>query len=33
VTLKPADVIRINGQADGGERAGIDYLEIVPSRD
>jgi alpha-glucuronidase len=33
VQLQSADVIRIDGQAESGERAGIDYLEIVPSRD
>jgi alpha-glucuronidase len=30
VALGPADVIRIVGRSDGEERAGIDYLEIVP---
>jgi alpha-glucuronidase len=28
--LRPGDMLRIEGAADGGERAGIDYLEVVP---
>jgi alpha-glucuronidase len=32
VMLQPGDEIRVEGRADGGERAGIDYLEIVPAK-
>jgi alpha-glucuronidase len=32
VPLRPGDAIRIEGTADADERAGIDYLEIVPAR-
>jgi alpha-glucuronidase len=31
LSLKPGDEIRIEGTADGGERAAIDYIELVPS--
>jgi alpha-glucuronidase len=31
VKLQPGEEIRIEGQADDGERAGIDYVEIVPA--
>jgi alpha-glucuronidase len=31
VKLEPDDVIRIEGQADDGERAAIDYVEFVPA--
>ena len=31
VKLQPGDEIRIEGQAHDGERAGIDYVEIVPA--
>jgi alpha-glucuronidase len=33
VELKPGDAIRVLGQPDGGERATVDYLELVPSAD
>jgi alpha-glucuronidase len=33
VALRPGDEIRIEGTADGGERAGIDYVEIVEGPD
>jgi alpha-glucuronidase len=32
VQLKPGDEIRIEGIADGGERACLDYLELLPVR-
>jgi hypothetical protein len=32
VQLQPGDIIRVEGEADAGERAGVDYLEIVPSQ-
>ena len=32
IQLTPGDEIRIEGTADGGERAGVDYIEITPSR-
>jgi alpha-glucuronidase len=32
VQLQPGDEIRIEGVAEGGERAAVDYVEIVPSR-
>jgi alpha-glucuronidase len=31
VMLKPGDEIRIEGTADSGERAAVDYLEVIPS--
>jgi alpha-glucuronidase len=31
VPLKPGDEIRIEGTADGGERAAIDYIEFAPN--
>jgi alpha-glucuronidase len=31
VRLKDGDVIRLDGRGDAGERAAIDYLEIIPS--
>ncbi len=31
VALRSGDEIRIEGTADGGERAAIDYVEIMPS--
>jgi hypothetical protein len=30
VPLRPGDRIRLNGAADGEERAAVDYLEIIP---
>jgi alpha-glucuronidase len=33
VVLRPGDEIRIEGTADGGERAGIDYVELVKAGD
>jgi alpha-glucuronidase len=30
VALRPGDVIRIEGAADRGERAGVDYIELLP---
>jgi alpha-glucuronidase len=30
VMLQPGDEIRVEGKADDGERAGLDYVEIVP---
>jgi hypothetical protein len=29
--LRPGDEIRVEGRADEGERAGIDYIELVPA--
>jgi hypothetical protein len=31
VALRPGDVIRVEGLPDGGEQAGLDYVEIVPA--
>jgi alpha-glucuronidase len=31
ITLKPGDEIRLEGTADGGERAVIDYFEVIPT--
>jgi alpha-glucuronidase len=32
VALRPGDEIRIEGRPEGGEPAGLDYIEIVPDR-
>ncbi len=32
VALRPGDEIRVEGVPDGGEAAGLDYIEIVPER-
>jgi alpha-glucuronidase len=32
VALRPGDEIRVEGVPDGGETAGLDYIEIVPER-
>jgi alpha-glucuronidase len=31
LNLKPGDEIRLDGTADGGERAAVDYFEILPA--
>ena len=31
VALRPADIIRIEGVPQGGERAALDYIEILPA--
>ena len=31
ILLRDGDTIRLDGRADAGERAAVDYLEIVPS--
>jgi alpha-glucuronidase len=32
LSLEHGDEIRVEGAADGGERAAVDYLEVLPSR-
>ncbi len=32
IALRKGDVIRVEGVPDGGERAGLDYIEITPSQ-
>lgn len=32
VALRPGDVIRVEGIPDGGEKAPLDYIEVVPER-
>jgi len=32
IALRPGDEIRIEGRPEGGEPAGLDYIEIVPDR-
>jgi alpha-glucuronidase len=32
IALRPGDEIRIEGKPDGGESAGLDYIEIVPDK-
>ncbi|MGJ5819531.1 alpha-glucuronidase family glycosyl hydrolase [Paludibaculum fermentans] len=32
IALRPGDVIRIEGQPEGGEKAGLDYVEVVAER-
>jgi hypothetical protein len=29
--LRPGDVLRLEGLPDGGEEAGLDYVEIMPA--
>ena len=31
VALRPGDTLRIEGTPDGGESAGLDYVEILPA--
>ncbi len=32
IALRPGDVIRVEGIPDGGEKAALDYLELLPER-
>jgi alpha-glucuronidase len=33
IALRPGDTVRVEGVRDGGETAGLDYIEIIPEPD
>jgi alpha-glucuronidase len=32
IALRPGDVIRVEGQPESGEKAGLDYIEVIPEK-